>query len=269
MTRLILTILLFTIYTSGEAQDTIPPKKTIAVVPFMPHMYFNDLSRLWHKTGESICQEKQLEEISQHLFNYLTDSLSIAYNLLDLNQDRTISTTDYLLEFYQNIKISYADTFPIKEPRAKWLKTNKKKKESKHEGAHNGEIRSEKKDRTGQFLHARIINNREFRKNCDALGLDEVLYINQIEIRGDFSSPYNSGRETDYYVIIHYSLYNKDGGLILGNKTSHTTTNEKARYSYFLDKDLKSAVNEINQAILYIYRTELIKLKEEHSKKNK
>jgi len=265
MTRIFFTILLFVFFFSAKAQDTIPPKKNLAVVPFMPHMYQNDLSRLWYKTGESVCQEKQLNEISKHIFDNLTDSLILAYNLLDLNQDRTISTTDYLLAFYQNINITYADTFPLKEKKLKWLKTNHKKKESP-EGRHNGELVSVKKDRTYQFLNSRIINTRAFRKTCDELELDEVLFINQIEIRGDFSSPYNSGRESDYYVVIHYSLYDKSGALILGNKTSHTTTNEKARYYYFLDHDLKSATNEINQGILNIYRTELLRLREEQKK---
>ena len=260
MTKYLFITLFFTIFFNVNAQDSISSRKNIAVVPFMPHMYFNDLSRLWYKTGESICQEKQLKEISKHVFDNLTDSLTATYNLLDLNQDRTISTTDYLLQFYQNIKITYADTFPQKEQKTKWVKTSNKK-HTRSKGRYQGEIKSEKKDRNYQFLNSQIINNREFRKNCAELELDEVLFINQLEIRGDFFSPYNSGQETDYYVIIHYSLYNKNGKLILGNKTLHTTTDEKARYIHFLDHDLKLAVNEINHAILDINRDNLTKLK--------
>ena len=267
MKHLIFLILFWGISLSpSSAQDTLVKKKNMAIVPFMPQMYFNDLSVLWYKTGESVCQEKQIEDINKQLFKSLNDSLSLEYNLYDLNQDRTISTKDYLLEYYRLINFSYLDTFPQKEKKIKWPKAkNKQKVDTKR----NGQINSEKKDLTHQYLNANIRDLRTFKKICNELELDEVLFINQVEIRGDFSSPYNSGRETEYYIYIHYSLYDNNGKLILGNKTHYTTTNEKARYLIFMSHDLQLATSEITSKILKIKRDEDIKAIEEAKKKEK
>ena len=97
------------------------------------------------------------------------------------------------------------------------------------------------------------------------MGVDEVLFINQFDVKGDFSSPYNSGRETDYFINIHYSLFDKNGKLLLGNKTKYATTNEKARYYSFLSKDLRKASSEITRNISNMNRL----IAEEEAKKKK
>lgn len=235
---------------NNVVKDSVQVKKTIAVVPFMPQMYYNDLSRLWYKTGESHCQEKQINEISQHLAEALNDSLGPKYGILDLNISQTISTTDFLLEFYLIGNFAFADTFPQVEKKVLWPK-KKTSKTKKSEPIRNGEVSSPKEDRTYQFLNVNIRDKKKFRKLCKELGVDEVLFINQFDVKGDFSS-YSSGRETDYFINIHYALYDNNGNLILGNKTKFATTNEKARYTYFLDHDLRMAVSEITKKITEI-----------------
>jgi len=235
-------------------QDSIKPiNKIIAVVPFMPQMYYNDLSRLWYKTGESVCSEKQITEISKALALALNDSLGKNYGLIDLNVSQTISTTDFLLEFYLLGSYSFADTVPLKQSKYKLVRKNKAKKKPKIKTQRNGQVSDVKQDRTYQFLNINIRDNKKFRQLCKELGVDEVLFINQFDVKGNFSS-YSSGRETKYFINIHYSLYNKNGQLILGNKTRFATTNEKARYNYFLDHDLRMAVSEISQNIITVHR---------------
>jgi hypothetical protein len=106
MKKLVYLYLIF-ISVNISAQDSLIAKKNIAIVPFMPQMYFNDLSRLWSQTGESFCQEQQVKDISKQLFTVLQDSLSLKYNLIDLNESNTISTKDYLLEFYALATFAY------------------------------------------------------------------------------------------------------------------------------------------------------------------
>ena len=266
ITVLILTFasisLLAQIDSTKQISDTIV-KKTIAVVPFMPQMYNNDLARLWHKTGESLCQEKQFKDINKALIQLLNDTLGQEYGILDLNESQTISTTDYLLEFYLLSSFSFKDTFPQKEKKLKFLKKGKKAKVEKID---KGQLRFEKEDRTHQYLNADIRNLKSYRKYCKELGVDEVLFINQFDVKGDFSA-YNSGRETDYYINIHYSLYNKEGQLLLGNKTKLATTNEKARYGYFLDHDVRKAGAEITKNIQNMNKA-LLEVKEKSKTKN-
>ncbi len=229
--------------------DSVLTKKTIAVVPFMPQMYYNDLSRLWYKTGDAICQEKQIKEISNTIVKNLSDSLSRNYDLIDLNQSQTISTTDFLLEYYLLSHFAFADTFPQKASKLKWMKNKLTKKNTNKTEVYDGQLRSEKQDHSHQFLNVKLQNIKKFKTLCRDLGVDEVLFINQFDVKGDFSSPYNSGRETDYFINIHYSLYDKNGNLLLGNKTKFATTNEKARYGYFIDHDLRIATGEIIKKI--------------------
>lgn len=236
-------------------KDSVQVKKTIAVVPFMPQMYYNDLSRLWYKTGESHCQEKQISEISQHLAETLNDSLGSKYGIVDLNISQTISTTDFLLEFYLLAKFAFTDTFPQIETKVVWPK-NKPSRTKRNKPVRNGEVISQKEDRTYQFLNVNIRDKKKFRKLCKELGVDEVLFINQFDVKGKFGS-YSSGRETDYFINIHYALYDNNANLILGNKTKFATTNEKARYTYFLDHDLKIAASEITKEITKINKVAL------------
>lgn len=231
------------------AIDSLTQKKNIAVVPFMPQMYQNDLSRLWYKTGEMTSHKDQLYEISRHIAHAIADSLLYEYELTDLNESQTISTTDYLLEFYSLGSIAFADTFPQKTSKSKWLK-NKSTFIKPHEsGPDNGNLRLTEKERQQQFINFKIRDLKRYVKLCKELEVDQVLFINQFDVKGDFGSPYQSGRETNYVINIHYALYDDHANLLLGNKTKHTTTNEKARYTYFLEHDLTSSTHEITKNI--------------------
>lgn len=278
MKNYFLLIILLSLFLTSTAQvedklDVVQPKllkKTIAVVPFMPHMYNNDLARLWYKTGESDSQDQQIYDVSHALALTLADSLIGSYDLIDLNVSQTISSTDFLLEYYQLCSFVFADTVPQKERKLKWAKDKLKKKKEvkKDKDFHHKELHSEKRDRTYQFLNVNIRDIRKYKKLCVELGVDQVLFINQFDVKGDYSSPYNSGRETDYFINIHYSLYDKNAKLILGNKTKFSTTNEKARYRYFLEHDLAQANIEIYKKIAELNRLmEEARIKAEKKKK--
>jgi len=244
--------------TKSSPIDSLAKKKNIAVVPFMPQMYQNDLSRLWYKTGEMTSHQTQLYEISRQIAHALADSLLNEYELTDLNESQTISTTDFLLEFYGLGSIAYADTFPQKTAKAKWLK-NKSAFIKPHEsGPDNGNIRLTEEERQDQFINFKIRDLKRYVKLCKELEVDQVLFINQFDVKGDFGSPYQSGRETNYFINIHYALYDDHANLLLGNKTKHTTTNEKARYRYFLENDLTKSTHEITKKI-----SEMLKIQEE------
>jgi len=233
---------------TSNLENTLRLKKSIAVVPFMPKMYYNDLSRLWYQTGEMKSQDQQIKDISRYLVSYLNRDLGGDCEIIDLNLTQTVSTTDFLVEYYFIGKIGYADTVPQKEVKMKWAK-KKSHKKAKTQTRRGGELVSERKDRTYQFLNFNIRDKKKFRELCQELGVEQILFINQFDVKGDFG-PYSSGRETDYFIKIHYSLYNNKGKLLLGNKTKFATTNEKARYSHFLKHDLKMAISEITQKII-------------------
>jgi hypothetical protein len=253
-------LIIITISSIGFAQDSSLVKKNIAIVPFMEQMYFNDLSRLWSRTGESNSQEQQIKDISKQLFTVLRDSLKLKYHLIDLEEASTLSTSDYSMQMYSLTAHAYADTFPQKKQKSK-IKLRKKKKEKANDikASPKGEIGQDKVDIQYQFLNAQIRNIKDYKKLCSELELDGVLFVNQIEIKGDYGSPYNSGRETNYYIIIHYALYNNNADLCLGNKTNNITTNEKARYQHFLKEDLIKAAQNMSAKIKAASLVQIVK----------
>lgn len=236
-------------------KDSLTANKIIAVVPFTDLMYYNDLARLWYKTGECKSQEVQINAISQRLVEVINQELGDGYSILDLNLDQTISTTDFLLELRRLGNFSFADTVPQIEQKLMWKKKKKAKKSEKPFS--NGELSSRTEDRTHQFLNVTFHDMKKFRQLCQELEVDEILFINQFDVKGDFNA-YSSGRETDYFINIHYSLYSKTGKLLLGNKTKIATTNERARYNYFLSQDLRKAVLEITHNIEALHKPILI-----------
>lgn len=242
--------------------DPVVPKKTMAIVPFMEQMYFNDLSQLWYQTGESKSQEDQILSISKQMVKVLNDSLVDSYTLLDLNHIQTIGTVDYLSEFYSIGNYGFADTFPQKEPKFKLLRTKKEAEpEESSPSMSSTDIRTQAELRNNQFLNMMIRDFKNYKKRCQELKVDQVLFITQLEVKGDFGSPYNSGQETDYFIVIHYALYDKDGLLLLGNKTNKVTTNEKARYNYFIQNDISKAATSIFTAIDQMNKKEALKKK--------
>ena len=120
--------LLFIIFSiNAFSQKQFERKKSFVIVPFHPNLYFNDLSRIWHKTGESKSQDQQIHDISQKILQLIGDSLSRTYDVFDLNDvPSTYSNVDYLSELHQITGYAYHDTLPQRKLRKKEKWKNKR-----------------------------------------------------------------------------------------------------------------------------------------------
>ena len=245
---LLLLIVIFSINTFGQKQ--FERQKSFVIVPFYPNLYFNDLSRIWYKSGESKSQDQQIQAISQKILQLIGDSLSRNYDVFDLNDvPSTYSNVDYLSELYQITGYAYHDTLPQRELSKKEKWKNKLSSMKKKDHSSMGELREQNKKRKHQFFNVNIKDKIKFRKITKDLDCHYILFINQVEVKGDFSSPYYNGNERPYEIMIHYSIFNKTGKLIVGNKTSITTTDKKAHYTYFINHEIPRAVLQIVQNI--------------------
>ncbi|MBN2669780.1 MAG: hypothetical protein JXR60_11205 [Bacteroidales bacterium] len=232
------------------AQDSTVVKPNLAIAPFMPNMYFNELSRLWYSTGETKCQGQQIDTIIYQLNFKLSKELSNKFDVIDLNRASTISTLDLLLALYQMMHFEIRDTFPQKESKFKLkLKNKDRPVEEKTEGQEADLKEQEHKDIASTYLASVFNQEKEFKAWLSSADVKYLLVISQFEVKGDYGSPYNSGRETNYEIRVHYDLYDADGTLLLGKHTSAITTNEKARFYQFLDRDLQKTVNQITEEV--------------------
>jgi len=246
----ILLLLLVIISINSFSQGQFERKKSFVIVPFYPDLYFNDLSRIWYKSGETKSQDQQIRDISQKILQLIGDSLSRNYDVFDLNDvPSTYSSVDYLSELYQITGYTYHDTLPQRELSKKEKLKKKFAGMKKKDRSSMGELREQNEKRKYQFFNVNIKDKIKFRKITKDLDCHYILFINQVEVKGDFSSPYYNGNERPYKIMIHYSIFNKTGQLIVGNKTSVTTTDRKAHYPYFINHEIPRAVLQIIQNI--------------------
>jgi len=228
------------------SQTRLQSQKSFVIVPFSPNLYFNDLSRIWHKTGESRSQDQQIRDISNTIMSLIGDSLSMYYDVFDLNDvPSTYSNVDYFDAFRNITGYAYHDTLPQRKQKGlerlnkRWTKLKKKDRSSM------GELRAQNKERQFQFFGVTIKDKIKFRRITKDLNCDYVLFINQVEVKGDFSSPYLNGNERNYKIMLHYSIFNRNAKLIVGNKTSVITSDQKSSYKYFINTEIPRAVIQI------------------------
>ncbi len=230
MKKLFLILLLLTITLNSFSQTKFKPNKILAfrpkkilVVPFFPYMYLVDdefrFAKANNKTHKQI-----LNYFRQSLDNEVIKILGDSINCISLLNNTTQDNQDYLTALYQFARYDYVSPMQMKFPKNKtkfYIKPKDIEKYEKHtsrKAIKDGQIESKVVDRNTQLFNISFANKKILQKTAQHFGNDYFLFINQFEIRSDYSNPYSSGNGTYPRIIkIHYSIYDYKGNFVFGS----------------------------------------------------
>jgi hypothetical protein len=206
-------------------------KQRILILPFDPAIYVNDASMMWSKANDM-----SHDEIRETLRSELNRRLHIAMidscESVDLLKSYTKDARNELLGLYTTVgyemRRSMADKPEEPKEESGILSGFFQKKKTYTDTVVktkriDGEIQGKSYSTHDKYLHV-IYNNPNFISElCKRRNLDKVLFVNQLEITGNYGDPYLSGNSKATRMIkVHYSIYNFNGRLLHGG---HAATN--------------------------------------------
>lgn len=234
-----LTFLLFA--TLGFSQDTLPKyKKTVMVIPFNPNLYNNEASKdMIKKSGLSYDDlEFTLRmEFDRNIHDILADSCK---SICLLQSYTTNENTVNIGDIYSHSNYYFAESKvfePQKKRRFRFSRlasdkeldtekdtTEYKEKKQAYDKSHankqritDGELTSEVRNNNDKFLNVKFKDDTFLKDLSKKFAVDYFLFINQFDIKGDFSNPYANGTSTnDMSIMIHYSIFNSNAEYIFG-----------------------------------------------------
>ncbi|MFO7791209.1 MAG: hypothetical protein R6V32_11635 [Bacteroidales bacterium] len=196
----------------------------ILILPFDPSVYHNDATELWVNNSNMTH-----EELRDYLRNTLNRRLQLAMidscEAIDLNQSYTTKARNTLLGLYTTVSYemrrAMQDKHEEKEDEEKFLgKLRKKWRDKQYTDTvvntrrENGELKGRRYSTDDKYLHIKF-NNPDFIPDlAEKRDLDQILFVNQLEIKGMYGDPYFSGNtDAARLVKVHYSLYDEKGNL--------------------------------------------------------
>ena len=230
MKKLFLILTLFLLTLDSFSQTKLQPNKILAfkpkkvlIVPFFPYMYLVDdefrFAKANNKTHKQI-----LNYFRQSLDNEIITIIGDSIKCISLLNSTTQNSEDYLTAIYQLARYDYISPMQMRFPKNKtkfYIKPKDIKQYEKHnsrKAIKNGQIESKVVDRNQQLFNINFADKKILQKTSQHFGNDYFLFINQFEIRSDYSNPYSSGSGTYPRTIkIHYSIYDSQGNFIFGS----------------------------------------------------
>jgi len=122
-------------------------------------------------------------------------------------------------------------------------KSSTKIKRKKNIANNEGEVISIIGSNGNQFITSKVNSKKEFARICKDLNVSNVLVINEMDIKEDYSTPYNNGKEYLRQIQVHFSFFDNKG---------------KKLASGIALKNFPSSVNKIND-IINLYFKDLAK----------
>lgn len=238
-TLIICLLSIFCIYAYGQTDSIKIAKRKLAiqnklilVVPFNTKLYNNEASKdMIETTGLKYNQVQNILRagLDKSIHSVIADSCRSVKLLesfttgTDNDLDMIYSYSDYFFDEAQSYN-------PKKKPlfgKSKIAKDNdegaedKKKSKAKkkeQESKYDGELRSEVRNNANKFLHVKF-REKDFLKNYSKKdNIDYFLFINQFEIKGDYSDPYKISNQTNARELkVHFSIFDHDGKFIYGS----------------------------------------------------
>lgn len=210
-------------------------EKTVLVVPFSLKLYNNEASK--EMIEASGMQYKQVQnfmriELDRNLHKAISDSCKSR----SLLQSYTTQTDwDELEYIYANSDYFFAEAMsynPQKKPlfnkskvatdkeeeEDKTKKKKKKKEEEEQEIRNNGDVRSDIRNDPDKFLNVKF-REKDFLKNLSKKdNIDYFLFLNQFDIKGDYSDPYKVGNLSyNREIKVNFSIFSHDGQYLYGS----------------------------------------------------
>lgn len=233
----IILLLIFTVVTSQSIDKK--HLKTVMVVPFNPNIYNNEATKDMIDFSGMSYDELEFTlrmEFDRSLHNNLADSCkSICLLQSYTTNENTIDVSE--IYSYSNYYLSESKVFvPTKNKKFrlsnvasdKSLDTEKdtakyrsKKQEydkkNKANNITNGELTSEVKNNNDKFLNVKFKNDEFLQNLSKKFAIDYFLFINEFDIKGDYSDSYAVGKKSfDMSIIVHYSIFNSSSEYIFG-----------------------------------------------------
>ena len=207
-------------------------KQRILILPFDPSIYVNDASMMWSQHS-GLSHEEIRDELRSELNRRLHIGMIDSCESVDLLTSYTKEARNDLLGLYTTVHYELRKAMPdVKEeaeeeqddgPLSKLFK----KKEKPYTDTvviarrHDGEIQGRRYPVHDKYLHVLFDNPDFIPELCRRRDLDKVLFVNQLEITGNYGDPYMSGNPGATRLLkVHYSLYNFNGRLLHGGFAS-------------------------------------------------
>ena len=214
MYRFTLCLGIFTAVMTGFSAVSSGQNATVVIVPFQLPNYINeadyDLAKSSGKSYEELMRFFRYET-AKSLDKILKDYCTTINMAEEENAENCRTVYNYMDNY-----MAKAAHRPVRASSMSSHLTNNKDKKSG--GIKNGELASEVKDYSTQFLNVKCRDKENFSNLALQLDADYCLFINQLEIRGDFSDPYKIAQLSYNHTIkIHYTILNNKGRFIQGN----------------------------------------------------
>lgn len=208
-------------------------EKIVLVVPFSLILYNNEASK--EMIEASGMQYKQVQnfmrvELDRNLHKAISDSCRSRSLLQSYTTQTDRDELEYIYansDYFLSEAMSYN---PQKKPlfnKSKVAtdkdadkKNKKKKKEEKEQKEinNNGDIQSDIRNNPDKFLNVKF-REKDFLKNLSKRdNVDYFLFINQFEIKGDYSDPYKTGNLSyNREIKVNFSIFSNDGQYLYGS----------------------------------------------------
>lgn len=203
----------------------------LLIVPFDPIIYYNDatpeLAPKYDMTHDELMMFFRLE-----LNKYLHNSLSDSCYTVDLLTDNTKEARQDLGGLYTVIAYEMRTAMPNTTEDTsdegffgKFYRNMKKEKSVENKDGelystrmNNGEIKGHRQSTDNMYFHIKFKDPDFLPELADRRNVDRFLFINQFEIKGNYSDPYTSGRDDFMRTFkVHFSIYDHLGELIHGS----------------------------------------------------
>ena len=212
-------------YTVYEYDST---RKQVLIVPFDPYLYFSDADAEISK-GSNIPQIKVRDVFRRRLNALLAPK---GYETIYLLGGHSADTLSDLNKIYSSVTYNYQDILysdqylkkqAIENPTetkkknnvSSWV--NKQKEKITATETTNSHTREDKFE--GKFFGVKVSNPQLYPYLQQKYSVDYVIFINQFEVDTDYEHCLDrSVGNFDRFFIAHYSILDKQGRLIAGNK---------------------------------------------------
>ena len=226
--KLILIIIIIAFGKNIKAQiknnriEAFRPNKVL-IVSFFPEMYLVDDEHRFAKANNK--DHKQiLNYFRQSLDNEIIKVIGDSIRCISLLNSSTESASDDLTLIYQNARYDYVSPMQMKFPKNKvkyYIKPKDIETYQKHKSRNSikdGQIESKVVDRNTQLFNISFKSNKLLFNLSKKYNNDYFLFINQFEIRSDYSNPYSSGSGTyPRKIKVHYSIFDAKGNFVFGS----------------------------------------------------
>jgi hypothetical protein len=186
------------------------------LIPFDPKYYLSDADRdIAQQTNKDL--ERIREEFHNRIEWYVYRAIKKKYPCVSLLQHDTSATYRKAAgEIFSNTGFEYRKPL-LKAPQTlNELAANK----GSGKGVEDSRIASQYiNDKSGEKYMSAVVNKKEIFENLyNRFGTDLFVYLTQFEIRTNYKSCLDIANQIyRREILLHYTVYDKDGNLIAGN----------------------------------------------------